>query len=169
MIRKYLLPSPATSKGRMKKPRAGVRSTRPKPKNSKCSPSIFKTEADCKAEEEQYAPDGANNIFCYAALADKQTGKLYTDATGALPTVSLDRMQYFFIAYDYDTNYIFAEPIADVKDATIIAAFDKVFTKLTKKGHKPTFNITDNQAAKMAIRQTTQSSSQRHGTIHPNV
>ena len=65
---------------------------------------------------------------------------------GALPTVLLDGMQYFFIAYDYDTNYIFAEPIRDVKDATIIAAFDKVFTELTKKGRKPTFNVTDNQA-----------------------
>ncbi len=56
-------------------------------------------------------------------------------------------MQYFSITYDYDINYIFTEPIADVKDATIIAAFDKVFTKLTKKGHKPTFNVTDNQTA----------------------
>ena len=27
----------------------------------------------------------ANNIFCYAALADKQQGTLYTDATGAFP------------------------------------------------------------------------------------
>ncbi|MCP4748804.1 MAG: hypothetical protein GY874_22135, partial [Desulfobacteraceae bacterium] len=60
---------------------------------------------------------------------------------------SLDEMQYFFIAYDYDMNYIFAERITDVKDATIIKAFDKIFTKLTEKGHKPTFNVTDNQAA----------------------
>ena len=29
--------------------------------------------------------EGANNIFCYAALADKQAGTLYTDATGAFP------------------------------------------------------------------------------------
>ena len=27
----------------------------------------------------------ANNIFCYASLADKQQGTLYTDATGAFP------------------------------------------------------------------------------------
>ena len=53
----------------------------------------------------------ANNIFCYAALADKQQGTLYTDATGAFPEMSLDGKQYFFVAYDYDTNYIFALPI----------------------------------------------------------
>ncbi len=76
----------------MKKPRADVRSTRPKPKNSKCSPSIFKIEADCENEEEEFAPDGANNIFYYTALADKQTGTLYTDAMGALLTASLDGM-----------------------------------------------------------------------------
>ena len=29
--------------------------------------------------------DKVCNIFCYVALADKQTGTLYTDATGALP------------------------------------------------------------------------------------
>ena len=27
----------------------------------------------------------ANNIFCYASLADKQQGTLYTDTTGAFP------------------------------------------------------------------------------------
>ena len=77
MIRKYLPPLSATAKGRTKKPRAGVGSTRPKPRNTKCSLLIFKTEIDCKAEEEAYAPNGANNIFCYTALADKQTGTLY--------------------------------------------------------------------------------------------
>ena len=52
----------------------------------------------------------------------------------------------FFVAYDYDTNYIFALPIANVQEKTIIKAFNKVFAELTEKGHKPTFNVTDNQA-----------------------
>jgi len=68
-----------------------------------------------------------NNIFCFAALADKQKGILYTDATGALPVVSLEGNQYYFIAYDYDTNAILAEPLRSVKDADIIAAFEKIF------------------------------------------
>ena len=75
----------------------------------------------------------SNNIFCYASLADKQQGKLYTDATGEFPEMSLDGKQYCFVAYDYDTNYIFALPIANVQDKTIIKAFDKIFTKLTEK------------------------------------
>ena len=72
---------------------------------------------------------------------------MYTDQTGALPVWSLDGMQYFFIAHDYDTNYIFAKPISNVKDKFIIAAFNSVFNELKDKGHKPTFNVTDNQCA----------------------
>ena len=89
-----------------------------------------------------------NNIFCFAALVDKQTGTLYTDAIGALPAVSLEGNQYYFVAYDYDTNAIFTEPLQNLQDATIITALDKIFTELEDKGLKPTFNITDNQATK---------------------
>ena len=66
-------------------------------------------------------------FFCFAALADKQTGTMYTDQTGALPVCSLNVMRYFFIAYDYDTNYIFTKPISNVKDEIIIEAFESVF------------------------------------------
>jgi len=60
--------------------------------------------------------------------------------------VSLEGNQYYFIAYDYDTNSIFEIPIKDLKDDTIIAAFDEIFKDLTEKGYKPQFNVTDNQA-----------------------
>ena len=30
-----------------------------------------------------------NNIFCYAALEEKQQGTLYNDATGVFPEMSL--------------------------------------------------------------------------------
>ena len=73
---------------------------------------------------------------------------MYTDPTGALPTISLDGHQYYFIAYDYDSSYIFAEPIKDVKDATLVEALQKVFETLEDQGMKFTLNITDNQAVK---------------------
>ena len=59
--------------------------------------------------------------------------------------MSLDGKQYLFVAFDYNTNYIFALPIANVQDKKIIEAFDRIFTELTEEGHKPTFNVTDNQ------------------------
>ena len=35
-----------------------------------------------------------------------------------------------------------------MKDDTILEAFDEVISDLRNKGHKPKFNVTDNQAAK---------------------
>ena len=98
--------------------------------------------------EDESSDGQVNNILCSAALADSRTGTFYTDATGALPKISLDGHQYYFIAYDYNTNYIFAIPIKKVTDEAIIEAFKEVFQELKDKGHKPTFNVTNNQAKK---------------------
>ena len=87
-----------------------------------------------KENESTEKHEGMNNVFCFATLADKQQGMLYTDATGALPVVSLEGNQYYFIAYGYDTNVIFAIPIKHLKDETIISAFDEIFKDLTAKG-----------------------------------
>ena len=48
---------------------------------------------------------------------------MYTYATGALAARSKDANKYYFVAYDYDTDYIFAEPIPNVTDDTIIKTF----------------------------------------------
>ena len=66
--------------------------------------------------------------------------------TGVFPVTSLESMQAYFVAYNYDTNTIFAKPCPDFKVATIIAAFKKVFNKFKAKGYAPKFNVTDNQA-----------------------
>ena len=43
-------------------------------------------------------------------------------------------MHYYFIAYDYDTNAVIPKPITDLKDETIIKAFEEVFNELKEKG-----------------------------------
>ena len=81
-------------------------------------PSIFQAEADCKDDEKpdnEYIANGANNISCFAALANKQTGTSHTDITGVLHVVLLGRLQYSFFVYDYDTNYFFAKSTPDIK------------------------------------------------------
>ena len=88
------------------------------------------------------------NVFCCAALGDATTGVFYTDMTGAFPVTSLENMQAYFVAYAYDTNYIFAEPVPNFKDKTVIAAFEGIFNELKEKGYTPTLNVTDNQATK---------------------
>ena len=69
----------------------------------------------------------ASNVFCCAALGDATTGTFYTDMTGAFPVTSLESMQAYFVAYDYNSNTLFAKPCPGFKDATIIAAFEEVF------------------------------------------
>eukprot|EP00804_Cyclotella_cryptica_P000273 CCRYP_010218-RA/>CCRYP_010218-RA protein AED:0.29 eAED:-0.05 QI:0/0/0/0.5/1/1/2/0/769 len=152
LICKYLAPSPATSKGRMKRPRTGIRSTRaiPTQPNKPTLPSrtlLTQSTTTTHVIPIESIGDSSCNVCCYAALADKHTGTLYTDATGALPPVSLDGNQYYFVAYAYDPNYVFAIPIHNLRDETILKAFDEVFQELKTKGLKPTFNVTDNQAA----------------------
>ena len=120
LVRKYLAPSPATSKGRMKRPRTCIRSTR---KNADKAidqqeaeqqpPTPLTTNVNIIPIEEEN--DEECHVFCYAALADKQAGTMYTDATGALPAVTLDGNQYYFVAYAYDPNYIFALPISNLQ------------------------------------------------------
>lgn len=64
-----------------------------------------------------------------------------------VPTRALDGQQLFFVAYDYDSNYIFAIPLISTTDDDIIKAFKQVYNILKAKGLTPTFNVTDNQAA----------------------
>ena len=61
------------------------------------------------------ATDTDCNVFCYVALADKHQGTMYTDATGALPAVTLKGNQYYFVAYAYDLNYIYATPLCNLR------------------------------------------------------
>ena len=110
LIKKYLARSPATSKGGMKHPRTGIRSTR-ETRAQRRARLRRELPETVPIQHPQDKNDSSNNVFCFAALADKQSGTLYTDATGTLPVMSLDGYQYYFIAYDYDTNYIYAIPI----------------------------------------------------------
>eukprot|EP00804_Cyclotella_cryptica_P017050 CCRYP_003285-RA/>CCRYP_003285-RA protein AED:0.19 eAED:0.21 QI:0/0/0/1/1/1/2/0/900 len=92
--------------------------------------------------------DTTCNVCCFAALADKHHGTMYTDtdATGTLPAVMLEGNQYYFVAYAYNPNYIYATPLLNLRDESIMTAFDNIFQDLKAKGYKLTFNITDNQA-----------------------
>ena len=127
-VHRHLEQSPATVKGRMRFNPSGHRSTR-------------------RATTTNLRTHSTTNLFCYAALADKQNGTFYTDCTGALPNRSIDGHQYFFVAYDYDTNYIFAIPITTTSNEAILDAFKTVFDRLVAHGYNPTLNVTDNQAS----------------------
>ena len=90
----------------------------------------------------------SSNVFCFVVLAEKEKGTIYTDATGALPALSLDGHQYYAVAYDCDNNFINeAQEVSDLKDETIVETAQKIFDKIEENGHKPMLNVTDSQTA----------------------
>ena len=83
MVRKYLVPSPATSKGRMKRPRTGIRSTRTQvpheettelPSQQPPSPTEVMHQLPGPNIIINNSVANTSNVFCYATLADKVTG-----------------------------------------------------------------------------------------------
>ena len=147
-IHTHLAKSPATAKGRLRLHAQGLSSTR-------------------RLTQRDKPQDLPTDVFCFAALADKQHGTFYSDCTGALPTRALDGQQLFFVAYAYDPNYIFAIPIVSTSNDHIITAYKQVFQTLTNKGYKPTFSITDNQAS-APIREYLQQQQCRLQFVEPN-
>ena len=149
-IKHHLPHSPATSIGRMKRPRGGIRSTRREKKDE------FEKEVkeQLMLDKDMHPAAGStvskgvimsSNVFCFATLAEKRR-TVYTDATGALPVLSLNGHQYYNVAYDCDNNFIEAQEVSDLKDETIVETVQKMFNKLEENRHKLMLNVTDKQA-----------------------
>ncbi len=167
-VQKYLMPSPATLKGHMKRPRKGLRSTTPKLTHASlprlpCVPSIHHPfmpglipDYDNEDNNDEPRPafiDDINNesianVFCFGAFANKNTGVIYNGCTGNVPFISLDGNICFFVMYHYKTNAIFAMPIPGLDLQCILDAYKKNFEFLVSKGYTPKINVMDNQATK---------------------
>jgi hypothetical protein len=149
MILKYLNPSPATAKGCMKRPRYGIKSTTPKIRST--TPVLPLIEVDSESSSIYDMPpsvhdaprpnliaDDSNesiaNVFCFGALADKNSGIMYHDMTGNFPFMSLDGCICYLVMYHYESNSILATPINGMDDVTIFEAYKKNFEMLEAKG-----------------------------------
>ena len=171
-VTRYLNPSPASSKGHMKRPHQGIRSTRPRqpPTQRVTLPDDTRqpqyddatsatTPSSASSQRSTPPPRSANiiedddtptagNIFCFAAFADKKTGVMYSDLTGTFPFMSLAGNVCFFVVYHYESNAILGLPIPNMEDATIFKAYKQQFEFLKSKGFTMKVNVMDNQASK---------------------
>ena len=170
----------------MKKPRGGIRSTRREHKDEfeKELEEQLILDKDMHPTAGSTTSEGVptnNNVFCFAALAEKEKGTVYTDATGALPVMSLDGHQYYIVAYDYDNNFIEAKEVSDLKDETIVETVQKVFDEMEARGHPQAVaecyrqpsspaneSIFENEGMQVAIFRTPQSSSKCGRASDPN-
>jgi hypothetical protein len=53
------------------------------------------------------------------------TGMVYTDPTGKFLVPSVSGNQYVLVVYEYDSNYIHAEPMIDRTGPSIISAYQR--------------------------------------------
>jgi hypothetical protein len=89
-----------------------------------------------------------HDMFCFAALADANTGTMYTNLTGAFPIQLFKNMQYVFVAYVYDINAIIVQPTPSCTNASFISTFSKIFAILRACDYQPTLNVMDNKCSK---------------------
>ncbi len=165
LILKYLNASPATAKGHMKRPRHGIRSTTPKRKDSLGDQTQnivldLLIPALLPMQPVVHDPNMPNligdeddnetiaNLFCFGAFADKHSGVVYNNLTGAFPFMSLDGCVCFFVLYHYKLNAILVTPISGMDDVSIFDAYKKQYNVITAKGLKPKINIMDNKHIK---------------------
>ena len=100
-----------------------------------------------KQEESKF-----NELFCATMTVNPKDGTTYMDCTGKFPVKSFNGMVTMFIMFNWSSNSILAEPIANTKDETIIGVFREKIEYLTKRGFKSRFNILDNIASKAIIK-----------------
>jgi hypothetical protein len=86
-----------------------------------------------------------HDMFCFAALANLNTGTMYTNLLGAFPIHFFKSMQYIFMAYIYDLNAICVPAMPSKNNAAMITAFTKILATLAACSYKPTLNVTDNK------------------------
>ncbi len=85
------------------------------------------------------------DIFCFATLANANTGTMYTDLTSSFPVRSFKNMQYIVVAYVYNLNVIIVRAMPTRTNTAMITAFKEVIAVLQTCGYCPALNIMDNE------------------------
>jgi hypothetical protein len=140
-VRKYPPQSVPMHQGHLDQLRANIRSTRP-PTSNRQQPTSDDDLGD------DVTPPPEDNTRTRIIYADCQctTGMVYTDPTGKFLVPSVSGNQYILIVYEYDSNYIHAEPMTDRTGPSIIAAYQRSIVFLQSRGFKPLPQRLDNEA-----------------------
>jgi hypothetical protein len=140
-VRKYPPQSIPMHQGHLDQVRANIRLTRP-PASSRQQPT---SEDDL---EDDVAPPPEDNTRTRIIYADCHctTGMVYIDPTGKFLVPSVSGNQYILVIYEYDSNYIHAEPMIDRTGPSIIAAYQRSIVFLQSRGFKPLLRRLDNEA-----------------------
>jgi hypothetical protein len=142
-VRRHPPFSVAMLKGHMDQQRANQRSTQPA---SSAAPTTNTSPTSTLPQPNPEVPAASrtHNIFVDCQL---MTGQIATDQTGRFLVSSSRGNSYLLIVYDYDSNYIHAEPLGSRSGADILAGYQRSISLLTSRGLKPSLQRLDNEAS----------------------
>ena len=107
IISKYLPDQLATAKGHMIRKRSGVQSTR----SNRGDIIDARKQVDDMNPTQEACTLVNDNMFCYAMLADKNEGTVYSNLTGKFPVQSFEGHLYVFVCYVYSAKAIVMRPM----------------------------------------------------------
>jgi hypothetical protein len=134
------------TKGHLAQTRKNQRSTKPK------LPTVIPPESDDPCHLDPDAGDHfpttskAKTHQCFATIMEP-TGQIYTDQTGRFVSPSSNGNNYLMVLYDYDSNFIFAQPFTNRTTKCILAAYQVLHTRLCVAGLKPQLQRLDNECS----------------------
>jgi hypothetical protein len=137
-LKKYPPFSVASIKGHLDQIRQHVRSTKQSIDRDEDNDDLFPIQLT--------ANEATTSHYCYATIFEP-TGKIYTDQTGNFKHTSNKGNNLLVIAYDYDSNAIFAEPVHNRSAKTLLEAMKKIHTTLRNTGFAPRIQIMDNECS----------------------
>jgi hypothetical protein len=92
------------------------------------------------------ATDGRCANMCYVACM-QSTGQIFTDQTGCFIIPSSNGNNQLLVAYNYDSNYIHAEPMKSKSGAEILAAYQCVHQIFCNTGLRPQLQRLDSECS----------------------
>ena len=144
LIRKYLPMSTATLKGHMIHRQQFMNWT----SNTKQQLDDMRKSIVDMTPMKHVCATHKDEIFCFAAIEDKNKNTLYNNLTGQFPVRSFEGISYIFVAYVYKLNAILLCPMKSRKDGIMIAAFTRIYSNLEEIGHKPTLHVLNNECSR---------------------
>jgi hypothetical protein len=156
-VRQHLPNSKAMLKGHLDQTRANDHSTQPPRTYAaaaanvvEASPEPQDLEAEAQADshptQDVSILPGAKTHFLFATIHDAK-GQIYTDQPGRFLIASSSGNSYMLVLYDYDSNYIHAEPMPSRSKESILAAYKRATSILIKAGLRPKLQRLDNEAS----------------------
>ena len=125
----------STILGHLQQPRKGIRPTQEKVIQSDPDPEQYQFPSFTQSEDSNFEFLKTVNL----------TGKFYTDQTGRFLVTSSKGKKYILVAYNYESNTIYAEPLKTRSCLYLKTAYQKLHSLLTNRWLKPHLHIRYNE------------------------